>query len=276
VSIAWTTVETALHAWIVASSGLAANHVIWAQQNGPRPDGAFITMRLTTVRSVGKDWLEAIETAGLVTMRARGIRQGILSIQCFGGAAVGSAGSTQILDLVVSKSTLPSIRDALQLAGIGLAKLGAVLSTDGVINTTVFEPRATLEARFFLSQEVTEAAIPALGGAIQTAQVDGEAATDVEPISFDVGTPTTFAGTPVSGGVSLTWDQVEADSYVIYYDAAPNVSPATAAFSVAVGTTGARTITGIGSVVLRYFIIVAVLGGVESQPSKELTLTTLA
>lgn len=272
-SIAWTTVETALHAWIVASSGLAANHVIWAQQNGPRPDGAFITMRLSTLRRVGQDWLEAPDS---VTWRARGMRQGTLSIQCFGGAAVGAAGATQILDYVVSRSVLPSSRDVLQAAGIGLAKLGTVQSLDGVINTTVFEPRATLEARFFLAQEVTESPVPVGGGTIDTAQVDGETATDVEPIGFDVGTPTTFAGTPVSGGVSLTWDQVEADSYVIYYDAAPNVSPATAAFSVAVGTTGARTITGIGSVVLRYFIIVAVLGGVESQPSKELTLTTLA
>lgn len=53
----WSTIEDALHAWIVSGSGLAASRVIWSGQSGPRPADPWISMRVSTIRRIGHDWL---------------------------------------------------------------------------------------------------------------------------------------------------------------------------------------------------------------------------
>jgi hypothetical protein len=53
-----TTIENAVHAWVMAGSGLAADKVIWAQQEGPRPSGTYVALRFMSVRQVGQDWAD--------------------------------------------------------------------------------------------------------------------------------------------------------------------------------------------------------------------------
>lgn len=55
-TIPWSTVENGIHSWVVSGSGLAADHVIWAQQSGPRPVGVYISLRFITLRTLGRDW----------------------------------------------------------------------------------------------------------------------------------------------------------------------------------------------------------------------------
>lgn len=62
---AWTTVEDAIHAWVAAGSGLAATSVVWEAQQGPRPAGPYISMRLGGVEAQGRDWVE-VEAVPLV------------------------------------------------------------------------------------------------------------------------------------------------------------------------------------------------------------------
>lgn len=58
-TVAWnSTVESAIHAWVVAGSGLAASQVIWAGQNGPRPAAPMIEMRCLVVGKSSQDWLD--------------------------------------------------------------------------------------------------------------------------------------------------------------------------------------------------------------------------
>lgn len=51
---AWDTIETAIAAWVATGSGAT---VVWEAQQGPRPPGAYVSMRLGGVEAVGRDWL---------------------------------------------------------------------------------------------------------------------------------------------------------------------------------------------------------------------------
>ncbi len=254
-AIKWSTVEDAIWAWIVAGSGLAGDHVTWAQQTAPRPSGEFISMRLTVLSRSGRDWLDrydnvialptltitavstslstltiaghnlltgtgplvfggvppaplALETkywpivvdantiklassfqnamtlvplaltntgtsptlgstpttaiAGQeISQRARGPRQGVLTLQCFagtptGGAATGFTSPTAILHDAISSYVLESRSFALNAAGIGVGRVDPIQSIDGIVNSVKFEPRAIGTVHLHLASELVE------------------------------------------------------------------------------------------------------------------------
>lgn len=58
-SIDVTAIKDAIHAWVVAGSGLPADRVRWGGYNVPQPDDitqAWISMRISSVRQPGSDW----------------------------------------------------------------------------------------------------------------------------------------------------------------------------------------------------------------------------
>ena len=57
----WNAMEDAIHAWVVAGSGLPATSVRWAQQTDPRPAGPYISVRIRSLRPVGQDWVDVEE-----------------------------------------------------------------------------------------------------------------------------------------------------------------------------------------------------------------------
>lgn len=173
--IAWATVEDALRAWVVAGSGLPDAKVLWSAQDMPRPIAPYAVVRVTSLRGVGQDWLDVEDNPdstgsdGLeIVQKARGIRRCTLGLQYFADAATGSLGAVGVLDAVASASRLPSIREALTAAGIGLADLGQARSLDGVLNRAHLEPRAVADHVFYLASEVEE-----FGTIIETAAVEG-------------------------------------------------------------------------------------------------------
>lgn len=85
---------------------------------------------------------------------SRGMRRVTLSVQCFGGDADGAASPTALLDAVVS--ALPGRAKLLRAAGVGVMQTSAVGSTDGIVNATVLEPRATLTLTLSLKSEVQD------------------------------------------------------------------------------------------------------------------------
>lgn len=89
-----------------------------------------------------------------LTARSRGMRRVTLSVQAFGGSADGSASPTALLDAVVAN--LPGQAQALRTAGVGVMDCGPVGSTEGVIDATVMEPRATLTLVISLKSEVQD------------------------------------------------------------------------------------------------------------------------
>jgi len=164
VSIAWTTVENALHAWAVAGSGLATAQVIWALQRGPRPTSAYIALRLTSIARIGHDWLDVLDVddpdpGEEIEHRARGMRDVAFSVQAFGGidgAATGATSPVALLEGMVAAVRLPSVRSALQAAKVGVGAIGPVQSLDGLLGRADQEPRALVEMRLHLPSELSD------------------------------------------------------------------------------------------------------------------------
>jgi hypothetical protein len=258
-ALAWSTIEDAIQSWIVLGSGLASDHVIWAQQNAPAPVGEFISMRMSVLEPRGRDWrdradnffsigtktISAVSTGadtltitghGLLTgdgpiqfassgslpaplvaatnywpvvvdantikvastfqnavavvpvvidlttagsgtitivatttavhagseiiQKARGPRQAILQLTCFagvpGGAATGASSPTAVLHDAVSAYALDGIADAIAAAKIGVGRVETIRSIDGVVDSTIFEPRAIVLVHLHLASELSE------------------------------------------------------------------------------------------------------------------------
>lgn len=159
-AIAWDTVEDAIFDWVVASSGLSEQNVIWSHELGPRPDAPYVSLLVNVFRPIGHDWLDVYDTVDPdpgeeITLRARGHRYCTLSIQCFAafGNMIGNSGAVAILSDIISGLKLH--RYALTRAGVGMAGFGPVATIGNARLGTELEPRAAVEAQFHLASEVT-------------------------------------------------------------------------------------------------------------------------
>ena len=87
---------------------------------------------------------------------ARGPRVHTLSLQCFAvtGTGVGNARAT--LARVLNSTTLPTIAAALVAGGVGISDWSKVGSAGGILNTVVFEPRATVTVKLLVANEMSE------------------------------------------------------------------------------------------------------------------------
>lgn len=248
----WVAVQAGIQAWVVTGSGLATGQVIWSEQQGPRPVGTYVELRLDGITPVGQDWttkeelplafspltVASVDTVGnavrivahglatgdgpvrdtttgvlpgglaLLTdywaivddvdhlgfatthqnainhvrvdltssgsgvhtvtatastrrsgaeilRRVRGQRTATLKLRCFVGTPTGVAMPIAILNAVLTAASLPSVRDALNAAGVALGTTNPVRSVDG-IKGALFEPRAMTELELHLASEVTE------------------------------------------------------------------------------------------------------------------------
>lgn len=108
-----------------------------------------------------------------LTMTARGVREATLSMQAFGGDPTGTGTAMKLLSGVLAALALPARKEALSAAGVGIGRRNPVQSIDGIVGAVTFEPRASLEVRFFLTSEVSE-----LGTYIESAEVENETTGD--------------------------------------------------------------------------------------------------
>jgi hypothetical protein len=160
----WTTIENAIHAWVVTGSGLAATQVIWEGQDGPMPEGAFITLRFAGLERTGSDWLDVdnnpTPTPGAeIIFRARGGRRANLTVTAYPGNATGALASIGRLESVIASRRLPSVADPLSSGGLGVLGFGAIRSLDGFVSGGIdFEPRASVEINLYLTSQISETA----------------------------------------------------------------------------------------------------------------------
>lgn len=162
-AVPWTQIEDAIRTWIKNGSGLPDESVIWAQYGGPRPTDPWISINTTSLDQVGVDFSKRRTNPAsnghdgqeLVTT-TRGIRRGTLSIQCFAVSPSDGQSAISILTDVVAAAYIPSVRRALDAAGVGLSDFSPVRSIGAVINQTTFEPRAVVDVTFYATSAVDE------------------------------------------------------------------------------------------------------------------------
>jgi hypothetical protein len=164
-SLAGTGLAVATDYWAIKSG---ANTVQFAASFQDAMDGVAIdiTGAGTGVHTI-VNTAETLRAGAEVMHTFTGIRDVVLSIQCFAATGVGAAASFAILDTMITAMAKPSVRDALRRDGkCGLTFSEAVPVNGAEFKAAVFEPRATTRARLFLHSEATEA-----GGIIEVAQV---------------------------------------------------------------------------------------------------------
>lgn len=163
-SLNYDTLEAALRTWVTTASGLDNAHVLWAYrayQGGQRPAGEpHITLMLGPSVPVGIDGVwdstDLTRAAGQeIKLATIAIRAVTLTLQCFGGTPAGAGSAVALLTKVREKLALPSIRTALNVAGISPFAPGAVQTVPQVQGSKL-EPRAVLEVRCYVDASESE------------------------------------------------------------------------------------------------------------------------
>jgi len=157
----WNLIEDAIRKWVRDASRLADGQVIWSDQDGPRPLGVFITIRLGDLLPLGAVDETATDydpTGGPgeeIVTTVRGVREFPVSIQCFGTDTVGRDTARALLSRVQTALGLPSVREALGTVGLSPFDAGQVRNLSVILDAQ-FEGRALLEVRFYVVEEMTE------------------------------------------------------------------------------------------------------------------------
>jgi hypothetical protein len=160
--IAWEALEDAVRAWVVAATGLAADRVYFADQDLPVSEIApRVSIRIGDLVQVGQDSWDHDYDPGRgagqeVEIRAKGMRTLAVDLQAFAPTTVGAGVTARsLLATAQAMLSLPSVRTALNDAGLGLLEQGTVQRIPQP-RQAMQEDRATLSVRFCVSQSVSE------------------------------------------------------------------------------------------------------------------------
>lgn len=183
-SIDWATIEPAINAFLVGTSGLAASNVFWGQQGAPRVSPPYIVFTLISLDEMGDDSRYISDnptpSAGAeILYNVAGWRKAILTIEITGVTPLGANSPKAIMDTLKTRAKLPSLRDALVAARVGLGVFAPTTLLPSVVGA-VTEPRALSSATLFVVSETSET-----GTYVETAQGDGTG--ELAGVSFNTG-----------------------------------------------------------------------------------------
>lgn len=156
----WTAIEDALHAWVVASTGYAANRVLWRDQSANAKVADHITLHLSGPIVLGTDELKSttdlLQPPGQeVTLAVSGDREWSLQVECFTGQVTTSSDAKSILSTLQTVGQLPSKLALLDAQGITLFDLGNVQYTPD-INEVGYQGRALVLMRLYSRDAASE------------------------------------------------------------------------------------------------------------------------
>lgn len=137
-------VQDAIYAWVVATSGLDADHVVWMPDGaaGPAPAGTYIALRLNGIDTVSRDWITSRRLGdGSIVRTIEGTRHPKLELTCYVGATDGAAAAKWILDRVLTQRVRPDVARALRVAGIGMGNREPITVIPGS-RSKLYDPSA--------------------------------------------------------------------------------------------------------------------------------------
>lgn len=131
------TINSALYQW---ASSQIANPVIFRDQDGPQPEGAYVTIKAIAQLREGQAELFHPDANGIIE-----IKQGLL-ITC----SVQSFGSDLFGDIMTLRDSLNkfTVQSALRESGICFVRVVSEPQDVPAITGTTFEARATMDAIF--------------------------------------------------------------------------------------------------------------------------------
>lgn len=148
-AIDWTTTRAALHAWMVAGTGLPAGRVIWANQAAPRPQTPFaeINPRMSIRRLGAYDEERPTATPGTIA-RVTHLRLGV-SCHLYG------AGAMDLMERAREYLDTHAARALFEPAGLSVLDRGEVRDITKLLETQ-YEERAQLDLVIGLATTATE------------------------------------------------------------------------------------------------------------------------
>lgn len=170
--------ERALRDWVVLSTGLADAKVYWSRDGGARGPAPFVTISVFSLVPQGPGWVTVRDNPDStgddgqeIEHVAKTVATGVLRVQCFAVDPEGVAGAALTLRRCVARLPLPASQDVLDVAGVAVTGFAAIQTTDGLVRTTIIEPRAVLDVAIRVVAEASE-----FGTYIASADVSGEIA----------------------------------------------------------------------------------------------------
>ena len=157
----WPSTLYAIRQWVIVGSGLDPTAVTFYGQNQPRPSGPWISLRLRD-DARPRGWRNRIDQGGdPVLQYVRGRFVATLDITCYAGMPNPTnpntqRGPVQILGDVLASLELESVGALLSQYKVGTGTRDKIRSTDGVINTAKYEPRAIVSVQLHLTSELAE------------------------------------------------------------------------------------------------------------------------
>ena len=158
----WSLIEDAIRAWVIAGTGLPQGQVWFADQDIPASEQqARVTIRIGGTVQRGIDETRHDYDAGRpvgqeIEFSARGMRELTVDLQAFAPTLVGpGATARSLLEKAQVAISLPTIRDALNAAGLGVLQEGNVQRIP-LARGGMQEDRATLAVLFAVQMQATE------------------------------------------------------------------------------------------------------------------------
>lgn len=148
----WTQLEDAVRAWVVSATGLAADKVIFGEQDGNSPAAGNTPAITVSIGNVHQYTSEGrpdgyVEVSDEIVFSAISTNRIGAVFRCYSPAATGELVARAVLEKVLAQVELPPIREALNAAGLGIADTGDVLAVPRVV-ATKWESQAILEVAF--------------------------------------------------------------------------------------------------------------------------------
>lgn len=158
---AWEDIENAIQRAVAQATGLASDSVIWKYQNFNQPDFDYATVDLGDLITIGQDFVKystdlTRPNGQEIKQRVVGLREVSLEIEVFTADRLGNESAKPILERARTALRLPSIKHALNVAGLSPFDLGAVHSLP-YIPSVNFRGRAVCSIRCnVITPEVVE------------------------------------------------------------------------------------------------------------------------
>ena len=157
-AFAITPVQDALRDWLLLSTGLAESAVIWADQSGGSPAGAFATLRLSSILTLSPhddsrhDFSDARPEGEEIERAVWGPRELVVGVQTYSPRVVGATSAFELARKAQTGLQRTDVRQALASAGLALIDAGAPRNVSTLLDTA-FQGRMAFDVRFNASDE---------------------------------------------------------------------------------------------------------------------------
>ena len=171
-------IEALLVTWVKTFTGFSTGKVIIAEDNGPKPDLPYITIRLGPMTPQGHECRSSpVYTLGTDTnaVKISGVRDLVVNFQGYGDNIYG------VLDNLYQYICVENSIDLLATGGLALINQIAINNLTR-LNDLEFEQRAQMDLLFRFGTQLENIDV----GYIETISVTGEVKTPDKTINIDI------------------------------------------------------------------------------------------